>query len=128
MVMFEKDIGGFETVHGGQRQGVWNESGDYILDFATTYDLILTNTWFKKDSHLITFKSGTNVSQIDFILTQKVDSRCCNYCEVTPGENVTTQHRLVFVLEDGKEEILDRETQESRWWGLKREKQDMFKR
>jgi hypothetical protein len=47
---------------------------------------------------------------------------------VTPGENVTTQHRLVFVLEDGKEEILDRETQESRWWGLKREKQDMFKR
>ena len=77
---------------------------------------------------MITFKSGTNVSQIDFILTQKVDSRYCNYCEVTPGENVTTQHRLVFVLEDGKEEILDRETQESRWWGLKREKQDMFKR
>lgn len=42
---------GFERVHGGQGYGVMNESRDSILDFAITYDLISTNTWFKKGSH-----------------------------------------------------------------------------
>ena len=72
-----------------------NESRDSILDFAITYDLISTNTWFKKRvSHLIIFKRGTSVSQIEFILTQKFDSRCCKDCEVKPRETVNTQHRL----------------------------------
>jgi hypothetical protein len=44
-----KDSGGFERVHG---YGVRNELGDTILDFATVYDLILTNTWFKKRESL----------------------------------------------------------------------------
>ena len=51
--------------------GVRNKSGDAILDFAIC-DFILKNSWLKKrNSHLITFKSGTNLSQLDFILTQK---------------------------------------------------------
>ena len=62
----------------------------------TPHDLILSNTWFKKrESHLITFKSGTNVSLIDFILTRKVDSRCCKDCKMILGVSITTQHRVV---------------------------------
>ena len=48
-----KDSGSFERVHGGQRYGVRNKSGYAILNFERTYDLITTNTWHKKDSHII---------------------------------------------------------------------------
>ena len=41
--------------------------------FVTMYNWILANTWFKKrESHLIIFKNGTIISQINFIM------RCCN--------------------------------------------------
>ena len=54
---------GFDSVHGGYDFGERNESGKSILDFALSYDLILVNTWFrKKESHLITFGSGSNAS------------------------------------------------------------------
>ena len=43
------------------------------IEFAMTYNLIFANTCFKKvDSHLITFKSGTNSGQIDFILKKLI--------------------------------------------------------
>ena len=58
---------GYEMVHGGYGFGDRNEAGVSILDFAVAYDLILANTYFKKrDEHLITFKSRSNKSQIDF--------------------------------------------------------------
>ena len=58
---------GFDSVHGGFGFGERNESGNSILDFALSYDLILANTWFRKrESHLITFRSGSSASQIDF--------------------------------------------------------------
>lgn len=89
-----------------EKRGIWNNLWRFrvwsnkwvrrcILDFTKTYDLILMNTWFKKrDSHLISFKSGTNISQIDFILTRKVDRRCCKDYKAIPGESITTQHWL----------------------------------
>lgn len=84
-------------LHGGQGYGVRNESRDAILDFTTIYDLILTNTWFnKRDSrlHLITFKSGTNTSNINFILDMLiVDVVICKDCKVILGESVTTRYR-----------------------------------
>ena len=40
----EKIVGGFKGVYLGLRYGVWNEPGDYILNFALEYDLILMNT------------------------------------------------------------------------------------
>ena len=58
---------GFENVYGGYGFGVRNDARNSILDFAVSYDMILANTWFRKlDSHLITYRSGGNASQIDF--------------------------------------------------------------
>ena len=37
-------MGGFKGVYLWLRYGVWNEPGDYILNFALEYDLILMNT------------------------------------------------------------------------------------
>ena len=42
-----------------------------MLNFALAYDLLIANTVFKKrESHLVTFRSGQHSSQIDFILTR----------------------------------------------------------
>jgi hypothetical protein len=54
---------GFESVYGGQGFGDRNEVGTEILNFALAYDLTIVNTWFKKrDSHLVTFRSGLNTN------------------------------------------------------------------
>ena len=64
----------YEMVHGGYGFGDRNEASMNILDFAVAYDLIIANTYFKKRyEHLITFKTRSNKSQIDFFLTRKVD-------------------------------------------------------
>ena len=61
------DRGGYEMVHGGHgfgdRNDFRNNFGEAILDFAVAYDLIVANTFFRKrEEHLITFKSGPNMS------------------------------------------------------------------
>ena len=62
------------------------------------HDLVLTNTCFKKrESHLITFKSGGNSSQIDFLLSRRITKSICKDCKVIPGEALTTQHKLVVL-------------------------------
>ena len=64
-----------------------NDSGEAILDFAVTYDLIVTNTFFRKRvEHLITFKSGPNMSLIDFFLMKRIDRLTCKDCKVISGE------------------------------------------
>ena len=76
--------------------GERNAPGNSILDFALSYDLILANTWFRKrESHLITFRSGSNASQIDFFLIRRVDRGSCIDCKVVPDESVVTQHKLL---------------------------------
>ena len=78
--------------------GERNEPGNSILNFVLSCDLILANTWFRKrESHLITFRSGSCASQIDFFLTRKVDRGCCMDCKVIPGESVAIQHRLLIL-------------------------------
>ena len=46
--------------------------GEDVLNFALAYDLLIANTVFKKrESHLVTFRSGQHSSQIDFILARR---------------------------------------------------------
>jgi len=77
---------GFDSVHGGFSFEKRNELGNSILDFALSYNLILANTWFRKrESHLITFISGSSASPTDFFLTRKVYRGCCMDYKVVPG-------------------------------------------
>ena len=42
--------------------------GEDVLNFALAYDLLIANTLFRKrESHLVTFRSGQHSGQIDFI-------------------------------------------------------------
>ena len=81
-----KDHRGYEMVHGGHVFGDRNDFGETILDFAVDYGFIVANTFFRKrDEHLITFKSGPNMSQIDFFLMKMIDRLTCKDSKVIPG-------------------------------------------
>ena len=69
-----------------------------VLNFTLAYDLLIANTMFKKrESHLVTFRSGQHSSQIDFILARREDRRDCFDCKVIPRECVVPQHKLAVV-------------------------------
>jgi hypothetical protein len=86
----------FDGVHGGFGYGSRNQEGDGILNFALAYDLIVVNTLFRKRvSHLVTFSSSQQCSQIDFILARREDRHACLDCKVIPGECVVPQYKLV---------------------------------
>ena len=60
------------------------------------HNLVVGNTHFhKKDNHLITYHSGGNSSQIDYILVRKSDFKQVRNIKAIPGEKVATQHRLL---------------------------------
>ena len=84
----------------------------------------------KSDSHLVTFRSGQHLSQIDFILTRREDRRDCLDCKVIPGECVVPQHKLVVadfrlrvrVHRDKRAKIVRR-----KWWKFRGEAAQAFK-
>ncbi|XP_056691977.1 uncharacterized protein [Spinacia oleracea] len=64
-------------IHGGFGYDDRNEAGNAILDFALAYDLGIMNTWFeKRHSDLVTYRSGGNMSQIDFFIVRTVVRQC----------------------------------------------------
>ena len=94
-----KSAGTFKGIHGGKGFGTRNEDGEKILESAESLGLVLVNTCFeKKKEHLITYKSGGNETQIDYIMVRKEDFKKVKNCKVIPGEEVVTQHRLLCVV------------------------------
>ena len=58
---------GYEGAHGGKAYGERNIEGERLLEFASSFEFVVTNSFFcKRKSHLVTFHSGNN--QIDYIL------------------------------------------------------------
>uniref|UniRef100_A0A1B0CS40 Putative rna-directed dna polymerase from mobile element jockey-like diaphorina citri n=1 Tax=Lutzomyia longipalpis TaxID=7200 RepID=A0A1B0CS40_LUTLO len=86
----------YPVVHGGLGYGVINGPGENLLQILEAYNHAVVNTFFKKkDEHLITYKSGTAASQIDFITCNRQILKKFKDCKVIPGEPLTTQHRLL---------------------------------
>ena len=80
------DADGYETAHGGFGFGERNNGGVSILEFAIAYDLLVVNSLFKKnEDHLVTFKSGSRKTQIDYFLTRADSRRFCKDCKVIPS-------------------------------------------
>jgi len=76
------------------------------------------------EDHLVTFRSGSVKTQIDFFLTRADSRRICKDCKVIPSEFLGSQHRLL---------VLDVEIKCLRWRKrrvvdpLKRERQVSIK-
>ena len=95
-----KVANGYKGVHGGHGYGLRNTEGERILEFAVAHDLVVGNTHFhKKENNLITYQSGGNSSQIDYILVRKSDFKQVRNIKVILGEEVVTQHRLLLVTD-----------------------------
>ena len=87
-----------KNLHGGMGYGRSEPDveGERILEYALAFDLLLGNTCFKKrDSHLITYKSGNAATQIDFILFPRAMRKLVTDVKVIPGEEVALQHQLL---------------------------------
>jgi len=89
-------IEGYEGVHGGHGYGVRNKEGERLLEFVDSREMIVANTWFKKeDSKKISYESGGCRTVIDYFLVRKEDRRCVIDVKAIPGEPCLLQHKLM---------------------------------
>ena len=90
---------GYDGVHGGHGFGERNQEGERVLEFAAAHNLVVVNSFFsKRDNHLLTYQSGDNNTQIDYILCRKRDLRLVKDAKVIPGEECGLQHRLLVCV------------------------------
>ncbi|QHO29329.1 Craniofacial development protein [Arachis hypogaea] len=127
-----REVTGYGSIHGGHGFRVINAEGKSILDFSSTFNILIANTCFKKrDKHIITYKSGMTRSQIDFFLLRRVDQKFCINCKIIPGESLTTQHRMLvmdFRIEKKLSKRHHTKNPRTRWWRIKGEEQRSFLR
>ena len=101
---------GSEGIHRGYGIGKRNLEGRMLLDFCDQKELFLANTWHKKkDKRKVTYSSGRNDTEIDFVLVEKEKRKYLQDVEVIPGE---LQHRLVVV--DVEEQKLKKPVEKSK--------------
>jgi len=84
-------------MHGGFGYGERNSGGVALLDFAVTFGMIIVNSLFKKEDHVVTFRSGSSKTQIDYFLVRASHRKMCNDCQVVPNECLGTQHYLLVM-------------------------------
>ena len=84
-----KDTDGLENIHGGKGYDHQNHDGTRILDMCTATNLAITNIYFPKpDIKLNTYKSGTSLSEIDFILFKRKDLKMIRNKKLLGMKNV----------------------------------------
>ena len=91
-----KNADGYEGVHGGRGFGRLNLESERILEFAVAHNLVVLNSLFtKRESHLVTYQSGENQSQIDYILVEWQNIKLVCDVKVIPNEECVSQHKLL---------------------------------
>ena len=73
---------------------------------------------------MITYRSGTRQSTIDYILVRRQSLRFIKDCKVISGEAVATQHRPLILekeLEKSKRINIRSREKKIKWWNLKNE-------
>ncbi|XP_046409103.1 craniofacial development protein 2-like [Ischnura elegans] len=89
---------GYEHQHCGCGYGARNDHGIRILDCAEAHDFAVANTSSKRrQSHLLTYASGTRASQIDDWKIRRRDHKLVDDVKVIPSDNVAPQHRPLVI-------------------------------
>ena len=57
--------------------------------------LAVAGTFFQKESHKITYRSGRHKTELDILVVRQQHLRREKYCKALAGEYVTTQHKPV---------------------------------
>nr|CDJ93628.1 TIR-NBS-LRR type disease resistance protein [Haemonchus contortus] len=110
--------------HGGFGYGSRNADGERIFEYAESHNLAIVNTKFRnRDSHLITFYSGENRTQINFFLVTHRDQGLVTDAKTVPYETVATHYRpLICTLKvaSPKPKVAERcGPARIKWWRLK---------
>src|SRR5664279_2367073 len=72
-----------------------------LLEFADAMDLVVANTWFKKDEgKLVTYESGGCRTVVDYFLIRKKDRKMVRNVNVIQGEAWVPQHKLLLCVLD----------------------------
>jgi len=83
---------------------------------------LIVNSYFKKkDEHLVTFKSGSTRTQIDYFLLRANSRRMGKDCKVIPSECLTMQHKLLvtnMVIRSPKRRKKTTRDFRVKWWNL----------
>ncbi|XP_067139326.1 craniofacial development protein 2-like [Centruroides vittatus] len=126
-----KNNASYERVHGGKGFGGRKFKGECVLQMATAYELVVVNTYFDKcEKHLITYKSRDHKSQIDYLLTRRTTLKGIKDCKVLPGEDLTSQHRLLVMelkIDLNRIKYKDKLISKIKWWLLKGKRAIEFK-
>jgi len=89
---------GYARMRGGFGFGDRNSGGVALLDFALAFDLTIGKFLFKKrEDRLVSFKSGSYKTQIDYCLIRASHRSLCRNCKVIPSECLRTQYRLLVM-------------------------------
>ena len=75
--------------------GKKNKERSMVVDFAKRMDLAIFNTYFKKDEHRVTYKSGGKSTQVDYVMCRSRNLKEMCDCKVMVNECVAKQHRMV---------------------------------
>ena len=113
---------GFEGIHGGHGIGKRNAGERMLLDFCDQKELCVANTWYKKkDKRKVTYSSGGNDTEIEFVLIKKEKRKYLRHVKVIPGE---LQHKLAVVDVEEQKLKQSEKSKRVRWkvWKLKKKK------
>ena len=97
-------VDGNVRTHGGFGFRERNSRGVALLDFVVAFDLTIVNSLFKmRVEHIVTFKSGSCTTQIEYFHIRVNHKRLCKDCKVIHSECLGAQHRLLMM------ELMDQE-------------------
>ncbi|VDO18556.1 unnamed protein product [Heligmosomoides polygyrus] len=110
------------SCHGGF--GSRNADGERILEYAESHSLTIVNTVSRKrDSHLISYYSGSSKSQIDFVLVKDRDRRIVTEAKIVQYETVAPQHRplicTLIIAPPRLKQIEQCGAARIKWWRMK---------
>ena len=93
-----RSCSGYEEVHGGFGFGDRNEEGNRILEAAVALELMICNTWFKKErTKLISYAAGGVESTVDYVLLRQRDRCMVRDAKIICGEECVPKHQLLVV-------------------------------
>ena len=80
----------------GDLEDIINLESERILEFAVAYSLVVSNSLFmKRESHLVTYQSGEEQSQIDYILVKRQNITLVRNVKVISNKECVTQHKVL---------------------------------
>ncbi|KAI5628769.1 hypothetical protein C0J50_2637 [Silurus asotus] len=72
-----------------------NVEGQIVVDFAKRMKMAVVNTYFKKEDHRVTYKSGGRCTKVDYVLCWRCNLKEIGDCKVLAGDSVARQHWMV---------------------------------